>query len=67
MHDAGRLVAVAVLFGLIMAECAWLIAYLGVPGEAAWIMGLVIGVGIGVLIGTNIAALVAAEEGDDDA
>ncbi len=67
MHDMGRLVAVAVLFGLIIAECAWLIARLGVPAEVAWVMGFVVGTGVGVLIGRNIAALVAAEEGDDDA
>jgi len=67
MHDTGRLVAVAVLFGLIIAECAWLIAHLGVPAEVAWVIGLVVGTGIGVLIGRNIAALAAAERGDDDA
>jgi len=53
MHDTGRLVAIALMFGLIIAECAWLIAHLGVPAEVAWIMGLIIGAGIGVLIERN--------------
>jgi len=53
MSDAGCLVGIGLLFGLIVVDCVWLVAHLSVPVEVAWILGLITGVGIGVLLGGN--------------
>jgi len=46
MHDAGCLVGIGLLFGLIIAGCIWLVAQPGVPAEVAWVAGFVLGAGL---------------------